>query len=200
MISRRAFLGGAVAAVGAGPTLSEPAPTLAAVLFDPDIPVLGNPNGDVTIAEFFDYLCPYCKKIHPRLGQIVEEDGGVRLVMKDWPINGDRARYASRMVLAAACTGSYGKAHNAVMAIGGGPTLRRVDDAMRGEGIDVASVRDALDAHLASIEMLLVRNEAQARALALAGTPAFIIGKSLYRRALAADEILEAIREARRTG
>ena len=76
-------------------------PSLSAILFDPALPVLGNPGGDVTIAEFFDYACSYCKILHPHLEQLLQEDGGIRLAMEDWPINGDLVRYACRMVLAA---------------------------------------------------------------------------------------------------
>ena len=62
--------------------------TEALVLRDPDIPVAGNPNGDITIVEYFDYQCPYCRKVEPELRQVVQDDGKVRLVLKDWPILG----------------------------------------------------------------------------------------------------------------
>ena len=62
--------------------------TEALVLRDPDIPVTGNPNGDITIVECFDYHCPYCRKVEPELRQVVQDDGKVRLVLKDWPILG----------------------------------------------------------------------------------------------------------------
>jgi protein-disulfide isomerase len=59
-----------------------------AVLRDPAIPDLGNAQGDVTIVEYFDYQCPYCKKTAPELAQVAKEDGKVRIVLKDWPIFG----------------------------------------------------------------------------------------------------------------
>ena len=58
------------------------------MLRDPDIPVAGNPDGDITIVEWFDYNCPYCRKLEPELRQVVQDDGKVRLVLKDWPILG----------------------------------------------------------------------------------------------------------------
>lgn len=96
MIKRRTFLtGSAIAATGGASLFSlfrTPAfakeLTVDDVLFDPDNPVLGNPEGDVTIVEFFDYQCPYCKANHPPLTEVVEADGNIRLVMKDWPIFG----------------------------------------------------------------------------------------------------------------
>ena len=60
----------------------------ASVLRDPDIPVTGNVDGDITIVEWFDFQCPYCRKLEPDLRQVVQDDGKVRLVLKDWPILG----------------------------------------------------------------------------------------------------------------
>ena len=67
------------------------------VLRDPEIPALGNPNGDVTIVEYFDYQCPYCKKVDPELMRVAQEDGKVRVVFKDWPIFGGASTYAAKM-------------------------------------------------------------------------------------------------------
>jgi protein-disulfide isomerase len=74
--------------------------TEALVLRDPDIPVAGNADGDITIVEYFDYQCPYCRKIEPELRQVVQDDGKVRLVSKDWPILGPVSVIAARMALA----------------------------------------------------------------------------------------------------
>src|SRR5689334_19207882 len=62
--------------------------TEAKVLRDPDVPVTGNADGDISIVEWSDYNCPYCRKIEPELRQVIQDDGKVRLVMKDWPILG----------------------------------------------------------------------------------------------------------------
>ena len=74
--------------------------TEALVLRDPDIPVAGNAHGDITIVEYFDYQCPYCRKLEPELRQVVQDDGKVRLVQKDWPILGPASVTAARMALA----------------------------------------------------------------------------------------------------
>jgi len=200
MISRRRFIAGSTAALVSSTAAARGLPPLSDILLDPALPVLGNPKGDVAIAEFFDYACPYCKELHPHLKRIVEEDGGIRLVMKDWPINGNLVRYASRMVLAADQLGHYASAHSAVMEMTDALTHRRIDDAMRARGIDVGEVRDALDVHLEEIDELLLRNHEQARGLSLPGTPAFIIGATLYRRPLSLDQIRGAVREAHRSG
>ncbi|WP_349367131.1 MAG: thioredoxin domain-containing protein [Nitratireductor rhodophyticola] len=194
MISRRGFLAGTTAFV---PGVAGAATGLDEIVRDPALQALGNPAGDVTIAEFFDYLCPSCRAIHPTLKEIVRSDGNLRLIMKDWPINGDLAWYASRMVHASAALGAYEAAHNAVMAIEGGLTHGGVDDALTSAGADAGDVRDMLDVHIAGIDALIARNKMHAKALKLAGTPAFLIGKRLYRRLLAADEIEEAVALAR---
>jgi len=197
MISRRGFLVGSAATLAPHAAEARQSLELSDILFDPVLPVLGNPHGDVTVAEFFDYACPYCKVLHPHLKRIVEEDGGIRLVMKDWPINGDLVLYASRMVLAADRLGYYAPAHSAVLEIEGGLGMRRIDDAMRARDINVGEVRDALDVYLTEIDALLARNRMQARALSLPGTPAFIIGSKLYRRPLAPEELHREIAAAR---
>lgn len=197
MITRRIFLAGAAAL--AAPTTAKAArpPSLQEVLFDPALPVLGNPDGDVSIAEFFDYMCPSCKALHPHLKRLVTEDGGIRLVMKDWPINGDLAEYASRMTLASVHMGVYDKTHAALMALEGGLSVKRIDDAMRAQGVDVGKVRDMLDIHLAPIDALLARNGAQAKALKLLGTPGFIVGNRLFRRVVTPHELREVVAQFR---
>src|ERR1700730_6602774 len=89
--------------VAPGPALGqgddETILTEALVLRDPDIPAAGNVEGDITIVEYFDYQCPYCRKIEPELRQVVQDDGKVRLVLKDWPVLGPVSVTAARMAL-----------------------------------------------------------------------------------------------------
>src|SRR5260370_7706892 len=91
--------------------------TEALVLRDPEIPVAGNVDGDITIVEWFDYNCPYCRKLEPELRQVVQDDGKVRLVLKDWPILGPVSKVAARMALAAKYQDKFGAAHHPLMAI-----------------------------------------------------------------------------------
>ncbi len=85
------------------------------LLRDPDIPVFGNANGDVTIIEYFDYQCPPCRKISPELANIVREDGRIRLVFRDWPRLGDASVYAARLALAAKYQNKFFEAHEALI-------------------------------------------------------------------------------------
>ena len=93
--------GAATIAISGGESFAQRVPTVADVLYDKEIPVLGNPNGNVTIVEYFDYQCPYCKKVHPTVEKVVKADGNVRLVLKDWPILGE-AEEAGRLCRAGA--------------------------------------------------------------------------------------------------
>ena len=116
-MSRRAILrlaivaplAGGVSAAAASPDLQTPDPDLTreAILNDPQTPVGGDPQGDVTIVAFFDYNCLYCMKSHPELVKLLESDRRIRVVYKDWPIFGDISVYAAQVALAANLQGKY---------------------------------------------------------------------------------------------
>lgn len=199
MLNRRDLL--KATAVGAA-TLSFPSAALAQVqltveevLFDPEIPVLGNPDGDVTVAEFFDYQCPFCKRGHKDLLDVVEQDGNVRLVMKDWPIFGLASVHASSLVLAAG--EDYEKALNAVMATPGRLAKEDVDAAIAGAGLDPEALWQAFRKDMDRVDGILARNMDQANAFGFGGTPAFIIGTRIYSGAMDRQALVDAIAAAR---
>lgn len=177
--------------------LGQGIPTVREVLFDPDIPALGNPDGDVTIAEFFDYQCPYCKRGHSDLLRVVEQDRNVRLVMKDWPIFGGPSVHAASLVLAAHNTGKYKEAMDALMATPARLKKEEVDEALAKGGLDPKALLTEFrkDAH--RIDAIIGRNMAQANAFNLGGTPVFIIGTKIYKGAMTTATLIEAIEEAR---
>src|SRR3984893_11064821 len=121
----------------AAQTGDETVLTEALVLRDPDIPVIGNANGDITIVEWFDYNCPYCRKLEPELRQVVQDDGKVRLVLKDWPILGPVSKVAARMALAAKYQDKFGAAHDAMMGVSSRLTEPRIGELLAGAGIDM---------------------------------------------------------------
>ncbi|MEO5757316.1 MAG: DsbA family protein [Mesorhizobium sp.] len=176
------------------PAWATAAPTVNEVAFDPTIPALGNPRGDVTIAEFVDYQCPVCKLVFVELKKLLAEDGGVRLVMKDWPIFGDVSRDAARMALSAGS--SYGAAVDALMANERGLSQRRTDTILASVGVDVATVRTGLAA-VSDVDAVLARNDAQATAFKLRGTPALVIGGKLYKRGMPLAELRDAVAKVR---
>jgi protein-disulfide isomerase len=171
--------------------------TIDDVLFDPDQPVLGNPGGNVTVVEFFDYQCPFCKRGHPDLMAEVEADGNVRLVMKDWPIFGGASVLASQLVLGAVEEGTYVAAQAALMATPARLSEDDVRDTLAAAGLDPAAMLAAYRQDRERWDGLMGRNSRQAAALGLQGTPAFIIGQSLLPGALDRDRLRAAITAAR---
>ncbi len=169
-----------------------------AVLRDADIPVLGNPQGDITIVEYFDYQCPFCKKISPVLDQVVSEDKKVRLVLKDWPILGDPSGYAARLVLATKYQNKYEPAHRALIGAVGRLTESVIDETLAKAGVDVAKAKADLESNKATIDALLKRNYAQAEAFGFRGTPAFVVGTFRVPGGLTAEQFKLAIADARK--
>ncbi|MCC6887750.1 MAG: DsbA family protein [Hyphomicrobiales bacterium] len=171
--------------------------TREAVLRDADNPVLGNPDGDITIVEYFDYQCPYCRKVAPVLAQVMREDGKLRVVLKDWPILGQPSRYAARLVLAAKFQGKYQAANEALIGRGGRLTEADADETLAAAGVDLARAKADLDANKNKIDALLRRNDLQAQAFGFRGTPAFIVGTFRVPQALTAEQFKQAIADAR---
>lgn len=169
-----------------------------AILRDPEAPMGGNPDGDVTVVAFLDYNCPYCKKSAPALARAVKEDGRIRLVYKDWPILSEASVYGAQIALAAKYQGAYEKVHAALMAIPGrGITKERMLKAIQASGVDLNRLDADLQAHAADITALLRRNLAQAQSLGLQGTPTYLIGP-FKTPTLDYAEFKEAFAEARR--
>ncbi len=152
----------------------------------------------LSIVEYFDYQCPYCKKTAPVLAQAAKEDGKVRIVLKDWPIFGPASAYAAKMALAAKFQDKYEEAHDALIAAKTKLSEAVVDDLLAKAGVDVGRASADLAAHAQEIDALLARNNAQARALGFRGTPGFIIGTFRVPGSLDADGFKRAIADARK--
>lgn len=168
------------------------------VLRDPEIVALGNAKGDLTIVEWFDYQCPYCKKLYPELEKLVKEDGQIRLVVKDWPIFGEPSPYAAQLTQAAKYQGKFGEAHDVLMRRTGRLTSAGVEEALAGAGIDVEKAKSDLAAHKTEIDDLLKRNNDQAEGLGFNGTPAFIVGTFRIPGTLTPEQFKMAIADARK--
>ena len=166
-----AALSAAAFAEGFDDTLSRDA-----VLRDPEIPVLGNPQGDLTVVEYFDYQCPYCKKIAPEIAKVVREDGKIRLVLKDWPIFGPISKSAAELALAAKYQNKYQEAHDALIGAKEKLSDANISELLTKAGIDAEKTRQDLQAHQKTIADVLIHNNAQADAFGFQGTPGFIVG------------------------
>ncbi|MCX7684648.1 MAG: DsbA family protein [Acetobacteraceae bacterium] len=173
----------------------------AALLRDPADPVRGNPAGDVTIVEFFDVRCTFCRRLHPELEALIAADRGVRVVMKDLPILGPQSVWAARALLAAHRQGGYARLQDALLRMRGEPTEAAIQAEARRLGLDWQRLRRDMEdpAIMARIEA----NIALAQRLGISGTPALVIGDTLVpgavdQRSLAA--MVAAARAAQRGG
>jgi protein-disulfide isomerase len=147
-----------------------------AVLRDPEIPALGNPQGDLTVVEYFDYQCPFCKKLAPEIAQVVRDDGKIRLVLKDWPIFGAVSKSAAQLALAAKYQNKYQEAHDALIGAKEKLSDANIPEFLAKAGVDVEKAKQDLQAHQKTIADLLMHNNAQADAFGFQGTPGFIVG------------------------
>ena len=149
------------------------------MLANPGTEPVGAAKPDVTIVEYFDYNCPYCKKLVPALQAILAQDPKVAVVYKDWPILGPVSVYAASSALAAGWQGKYLAAHDALIS---GPRLAQndqVDSILRRAGVNVDTLKKDRVTHAKEIEALLRRNDEEAHALTLEGTPGLVIGRQL---------------------
>src|SRR6202166_3772174 len=148
-----------------------------AILTKPGLQIAGARTPDLTIVEYFDYNCPYCKKVVPTFKQLLAEDKKLAIVYKDWPVLGESSVYAARCALAAGWQDKYFIAHDALLS---GPRLRgndQIEAILQGVGVDLDRLKKDLAAHAGEIAALLARNDAEAHALDLDGTPGILVGR-----------------------
>ena len=162
---------------------------------DPRSPVMGNPEGDVTVVEFFDYRCPYCRRVAPDLEALIDGDPDVRVVFKEWPILGRASVLAARAALAAHAQGLYWGVHTALMT----GALEADEDAIVAFAQSLGADGDRLRADMASdaVTEALIANDELARTLGLSGTPAFVIGDTVVPGAIPVDQMRALVAEAR---
>lgn len=160
--------------------------------------VAGNPQGDVTIVEFFDYRCGYCKQVQPSLMTLLKEDSKVRLVLKELPVLGPESVMAARAAVAA-LEQDQGKKylgfHNAMMEYRGQLTEAEVLRMAGQAGLDLARLKTDMAAP--KTEQILRANLALADTLGIQGTPGFVIGDHLVPGAIPLDTLRQLVKEAR---
>jgi protein-disulfide isomerase len=149
------------------------------MLADPGTDPVGARQPDVTIVEYFDYNCPYCKTVVPTLRALLAKDPKIALVYKEWPILGPVSKYAAASALAARWQGKYLAAHDALIS---GPRLAQndqVDAILQKAGVNMDTLKKDRTSHAKEIAALLARNDAEAHALTLDGTPGLVVGLQL---------------------
>ena len=161
-----------------------------------DLPVAGNPDGDVTIVEFFDYNCGYCKKAWEEVSTVLDEDKNVKVLFIDMPILGPSSYEAAKWALAAQEQGKYFAFHRALMEYQGGKDEEALTRIAKEVGLDVAKLRE--DAESDKVAAQIAENMELSEKLSINGTPAFLIGEEMNRGYIDYDTMKEQIAAARK--
>ena len=162
---------------------------------DPNAPVLGNPEGDVTVVEFFDYNCPYCRRAKPEIEALLAADPNVRLVYREWPILGEGSVFAARAALAAREQGLYEDFHWAMMGMNGRAEESAVLRIAEEIGLDIVQLRRDMEAQ--EIDAHIQTSMRLARALGITGTPSFVIGDALVPGVVDVERLQTLVSDAR---
>lgn len=163
---------------------------------DPSSPVVGNPDGDITVVEFFDYSCGFCKRVQPAVEKLLTEDKNIRLVMKEFPILGPVSEIASRAALAVNTLQpeKYFEFHNALMKA----KLTDKDSVLavaKAVGMDATKVDEEMEKNY--ISEIIQKNHELAGTIGIHGTPGFVIGNTMIPGALTYDQLVEQVKTAR---
>jgi protein-disulfide isomerase len=158
--------------------------------------VLGNPHGKLTLVEFSDYACTYCRQSLADVQQLIARNPDLRVVIREYPILRPESVDAARMGLAAAQQGKYAAFHDAMYALGP-PSKATIEQAARQSGVDLAAADKAIASGL--YDSFLQANIALANRIGIDGTPGWVIGDRIIDGAVGAAALGEAIAEARRS-
>lgn len=165
---------------------------------DPMSHIAGNPDGDVTLVEFVDYKCGYCRKAFPELEALMESDGNIRMIYKEFPILGEESLLAARFAVSAMLIGgdaAYGPLHDAMMTMRGNMTEDSLVALANHLGLDGAAFLAGMDDP--KINAVLSENHALASRLQITGTPTFVIGDQLVRGYVPLDAMNDIVAELR---
>lgn len=161
-------------------------------------PVGGNPKGHVTVVEFFDVRCPYCRRMLPTLASLIAQNPDVRIVYKDMPVLGPASVIGAKALLAAQAQGGYQRLHDALMSGPSDITEASVKTQAQRLGLDWTRLKSDMDS--AETKARIDFNLGLARRLELQGTPAYVVGTRLLPGAVELSELQEAVAEARKSG
>ena len=158
----------------------------------------GNPEGDITVVEFLDYRCGYCRKAHEEVAQLLEADGNIRLIIKEFPILGEASAISSRFAIAAKQTGgdeAYKAVHDAMMSFGGEPSAAALGRLAEGLGLNAKAIVARMDSQ--EVEKEISETRALAQRLQIRGTPTFVMGGQLVRGYVPLDAMQQIVKEER---
>ncbi|AML53526.1 DsbA family protein [Falsihalocynthiibacter arcticus] len=162
---------------------------------DPNAPVLGNPDGDVTVVEFFDYNCPYCKKAADVVEELIANDPNVRVVYREWPILSEGSVYAARAALASREQGKYEEFHWEMMEQRGRLDEKSVLKIAKSIGLDLDRLKEDMNAP--EVDEHIETTHALAKTLGFGGTPSFVIGDALAPGMIEMPTMIEMVEASR---
>lgn len=154
----------------------------------------GNPDGDITVVEFMDYRCGYCKRAFPEVEALVADDGNIRYIVKEFPILGEQSVLASRFAIATQLVAgdvAYKDVHNTLMEFRGDVTaqaLVRIADAL---ALDMAAISAEMDSD--AVNKIIAENRALAQQLQITGTPTFVFQNQLVRGYIEGDQMEQLV-------
>ena len=158
----------------------------------------GNPEGDITVVEFLDYRCGYCRKAHTEVEQLLANDGNIRLIVKEFPILGEASTVSSRFAVATKLVGgndAYKAVHDALISFSGEPSAAALARLAEGLGLDAGAISAKMDSEEVTKEINETR--ALAQRLQIRGTPTFVMGDQLVRGYVPLDAMQQIIDEER---
>ena len=157
--------------------------------------VMGNPDGDITVYEFSDYNCGYCKRSFNMLMELARQDGNIRIVIKEFPILAQSSVDAAKLAIAAGEIGKFEAFHTAVMTWQGGLDDLAYASIAEAAGTSVDELNSILDG--LDTDAIINDNRNAAQQLNISGTPAFIVGDTLVPGAVSLEEMQELVKAAR---
>ncbi len=160
--------------------------------------IIGNPVGDVTLVELFDYNCGFCKRSLPDILKLVETDKKLKIVIKEFPILGPGSMAAARAAIASRAQGKYWEFHLELLKKRGSVNEAGVFQVAKKVGLDIDKLKKDMESD--EVTTIIQRNHAVARALNINGTPAFIIADNIFPGAIGFEQLADAISKVRKEG
>lgn len=160
-----------------------------------EFPVAGNVKGDVTIVEFFDYNCGYCRRALEEIQKVIKKDDNVKVVLVDMPILGPSSTEAAKWSLAAENQGKYWEYHTKIMNFSGEKNAKNLEKIAKDIGLDVKQLKKDKDSE--EIEERLNQNIEEAQKIGIRGTPGFIIGDDISPGFMPSNEIHNIVKKIR---
>jgi protein-disulfide isomerase len=189
-----------IAAAQAQTTKPVAPATWQAVLTSPRAtPAVGAVKGDVTIVEYFDYNCPDCRALDPKVHQLLASDPNVRVIRKDWPVFGDVSQYAAYCSYAAAKEGKYQLAHDALISSKQDLDKKEdVQNVMKAAGFDMKKIDADIAQHEKEYSAIISADEHETEMLGLKGTPGVVINGKVVSGSIDAARLASLVADARK--